>query len=536
MRRFIRSLLGRNGAVVLQVMQKDSYGQNRVVKHIGTAKTDLEALRLRIAADEVVRDGQMTLGFDEEIWQQILAEEEEAVLEGDEISREHWLLWQVLQDAYRAMGFDQAVGDSAFEQMVLARIVEPTSKTDTVRVIENLGVQPFHRNTFTNSLRRCKSRDYRGRLATACFQHATKLGDLSLVLYDVTTLYFEAEQEDSDAGVNQGLRKVGYSKERRVDPQITVGLLVDRNGFPLEIGCFEGNKAETKTILPVLRAFQARHGLDSFVVVADAGMLSSENLKAIDEAGFRFIVGARQTKAPHDLESHFHWHGDYFADGQIIDTVTPRHANARVNNRLLKAEPVWNPSMDRSWRAIWQYTKKRARKDTKSLGKEYRRAMDAVDGVKPARKPRFVKAARSGYSFDKKGFERAEKLVGLKGYVTNLPNNVMPASEIIDSYHELWHVEQSFRMSKTDLRARPIFHRQKDAINAHLTIVMAALAISRYLYAKTGIPTKKLVRKLHKYCKTTGVSRENGQTMRITTPLTPKIRKILKKLYTQPQT
>src|SRR5699024_1030073 len=132
-----------------------------------------------------------------------------------------------------------------------------------------------------------------------------------------TTLYFEAEKED-------GLRKVGYSKERRVDPQIVVGLLVDRTGFPLEIGCFEGNKAETTTILPIIEAFQASHGLSDMVVVADAGMLSASNLTKLDAAGFRFIVGSRVTKAPVDLESHFRWHGDAFEDGQIIDTITPQ--------------------------------------------------------------------------------------------------------------------------------------------------------------------------------------------------------------------
>ena len=138
-------------------------------------------------------------------------------------------------------------------------------------------------------------------------------------MYDVTTLYFEAEHEDE-------LRKVGYSKERRVDPQIVVGLLVDRGGFPLEITCWEGNKAETATILPTIRAFQERHGVADMVVVADAGMLSSANLKDLDAAGLRFIVGSRQTRAPGDLESHFRWHGDAFTDGQIIDTITPRHA------------------------------------------------------------------------------------------------------------------------------------------------------------------------------------------------------------------
>src|SRR5690625_1964685 len=157
-------------------------------------------------------------------------------------------------------------------------------------------------------------------------------GDISLVLYDVTTLYFEAENEDV-------LRKVGYSKERRVDPQIVVGLLVDREGFPLEIGCFEGNQAETKTLLPIIEAFTARHNLENFVVVADAGMLSATNLKALDEAGVHFIVGSRMTKAPLDLASHFRWHGDVFADGQIIDTITPRIGRTNVNDVNKRAEP-----------------------------------------------------------------------------------------------------------------------------------------------------------------------------------------------------
>ncbi len=90
------------------------------------------------------------------------------------------------------------------------------------------------------TLVRAQEGGYRDRVATACFEHAASSGDVSLVLYDVTTLYFEAEKEDD-------LRKVGYSKERRVNPQIVVGLLVDRAGFPLEIGCFAGNKAECDT-------------------------------------------------------------------------------------------------------------------------------------------------------------------------------------------------------------------------------------------------------------------------------------------------
>ncbi|WP_158170027.1 IS1634 family transposase, partial [Mycolicibacterium smegmatis] len=207
------------------------------------------------------------------------------------------------------------------------------------------------------------TRGHRDVIAEKCFAYATDCGGLSLILYDVTTLYFAAESEDS-------LRKVGYSKERRVDPQIVVGLLVDRTGFPLEIGCFEGNTAETTTIVPIITSFLERHNLvgTPMVVAADAGMLSQTNLTALDEQELSFIVGSRMTKAPGDLESHFHWNGDVFTDGQIIDTVTPRHGNTRVNDIKKRAEPVWDPERDTgAWRAIWSYLAKRARRDQKTL-------------------------------------------------------------------------------------------------------------------------------------------------------------------------
>ena len=130
---------------------------------------------------------------------------------------------------------------------MIARIVEPTSLLDTARVLSDLRQQPVSYSTMKRTLRRVVTNTYRDTIAAACFAHAVKAGDVSLVLYDVTTLYFEAEKEDA-------LRKVGYSKERRVDPQIVVGLLVDRGGFPLEVGRFEGNKAKTATMIGDHRA------------------------------------------------------------------------------------------------------------------------------------------------------------------------------------------------------------------------------------------------------------------------------------------
>ncbi len=399
------------------------------------------------------------------------------------------LLFDVLARVYADLGFG-VVGDDTFRDLVIARIVEPTSILDTGRVLTDLGRAPGSEKTMRRALGRAQQRGYRGQIAAACFTHAVSSGDVSLCLYDVTTLYFEAEKEDD-------LRKVGYSKERRVDPQIVVGLLVDRHGFPLEVGCFEGNTAETTTIVPIITAFQERHGLADMVVVADAGMLSASNLRDLDEAGLRFIVGSRVTKAPVDLESHFRWHGDAFSDGQVIDTITPRTQRTIENNTKVKAEPVWNPVVHTgSWRAVWAYSAKRAVRDAKTLTLQENRAKDVVAGTRAARTPRFVKTTNGSRSLDEAALARARRLVGLKGYVTNIPATLMPAGEVISSYHDLWHVEASFRMSKTDLRARPMFAHTKDAIEAHLTIVFTALAVSRELQNRTGLALRNLIRQL----------------------------------------
>ena len=323
-------------------------------------------------------------------------------------------MWQVLTGAYTRLRFD-VLGDAAFAQMVLARLIEPTSKADSLRVLDDVGVEHASLRTMFRMLKRASVAEggYRDQIAAACFAHAATTGDVSLCLYDVTTLYFEAEKEDD-------LRKVGYSKERRVDPQVVVGLLVDRAGFPLEIGCFEGNKAETATLIPIIEGFQARHGLTDFVVVADAGMLSAANLTALDEAGLRFIVGSRVTKAPGDLASHFRWHGDLFTEGQVIDTITPRVSTATaraVNDPAKKAEPVWDPQEhEKSWRAVWAYSTKRAVRDAKTLTLQENKATAVVAGEKAARTPRFVTIKNGSRTLDQASLARARRLVGLKGY------------------------------------------------------------------------------------------------------------------------
>ncbi|TWS91924.1 transposase, partial [Reyranella sp. CPCC 100927] len=169
----------------------------------------------------------------------------------------------------------------------------------------------------------------------------------------------------------------------------------------------------------------------------------------------------------------------------IIDTITPRVATtkaASVNDVTKRAEPVWDPAVhDRSWRAVWAYSVKRAARDRATLTLQENRAKAVIAGEKPARTPRFVKTVNGSTHLDEDALTRARSLAGLKGYVTNLPVTTMPAAEVIASYHSLWQVEASFRMSKTDLRARPMFHHDRDAIEAHLTIVVTALAVARHL-------------------------------------------------------
>lgn len=477
---YLRKVKTASGATAVQIAVKDGR-RDRVLEHLGSAHSPAELQALLQIGRQKLHQGQLSLDLGLEPNQDPAA----ATIE----TKTSQLLIEAITTAWERLGFD-AVADEAFFQLVTARLVEPTSMSDAPRVLTEIGIDSAHRNTFANTLKRCARDDYRDRIAKACLTHAATSKDISLVLYDVTTLYFEAENEDE-------LRKVGYSKERRVDPQIVVGLLVDRTGFPLEIGCFKGNTAETRTIIPIIDRFQQRHGLTGMVVVADAGMLSGSNLKELDEADLGFIVGSRQTKAPADLAGHFHWNGDAFTDGQVIDTITPRQGSAKGRDRSKRAEPVWDrQEHPHAWRAIWQYSRKRAVRDGKTLTAQENRATAIINGDKQMKSARFVKTTPAGRSLDTTALERARGLVGLKGYVTNIPAKVMSAVEVIGSYHDLWQVEQSFRMSKTDLRARPMFHHTHEAIEAHLTVVFAALAIARFLQDATGVSIKKLVRAL----------------------------------------
>ena len=398
--RFVRKVRTASGAVAVQVVTRRGR-QVEQVEHVGSAHTDAELALLLAVAREFLAPGQDVLDLgcllvvparmdDVADWTaapdllvrsatSAAGGRPAAVAAGGRVvGTSADLLWGVLTGAYRQLGFE-VLGDAGFRAMVLARIVEPTSKAEVVRVLDEIGAPAVSLRTLFRSLARCQAQDYRGQLATAAWAHSVATsGTAALVLYDVTTLHFERPDEDE-------LRKVGMSKEHRVDPQVQVGLLVDPGGFPLEVHLFEGNKAETTTLIPVLTAFQERHAITQTVVAADAGMLSAGNLNALEDAWFNFVVGSRITKAPYDLADHFIRHGNYFTDGQVLESTRQMGTGKAARPR----------------RVVYQWKVKRERHDNKAIN-----AM----------------------------IDRARQLAGLKGYVTNLPTSSMDSAAVIADY------------------------------------------------------------------------------------------------------
>jgi transposase len=373
------------------------------------------------------------------------------------------------------LGFEEATeGDEVFRGLVLARIIEPTSKLESLRVLEEVGVPAASYPTLNRRLASYAKPEWRQRLAAACAARAA-LGPASLVLYDVSTLYFE-----TDAG--DGFREPGFSKERRLEPQITIGLLTDAAGFPLQVEAFEGNKAETTTMLPVIEAFKTAHRLSDVTVVADAGMVSEANKKAIEAVGLWFILGAKIPEVPSVIRAWRKNHPDEpITEGQIFTQPWPATASDKRQDHVFYYQ----------WRAD------RARRTLHGIDEQVAKAEKAVAGKVPVKRNRFITLKGAQKSVNRKLEARARDLAGFKGYVTNLVDQ--PAEFVIEAYHQLWRIEKSFRMSKHDLQARPIYARKRDSIEAHLTVVFAALAVTRFIEDRTGWSIKKFVRTSRRY-------------------------------------
>lgn len=465
----IRTVRTPSGARGVQIVYSKRGGK-RDLEYVGSAHTDAEYELLLIAARRKMAGSQPELDLGLEVPQ---ARNAVVPITASRLG----VLWELLEIAYARLGFvgvpSDADGD-VFRRLVFARILEPTSKLDSIRVLDEAGVSAPSYSTLKRRLPGYATELFRDRLTKALAAHAA-LGSATLVLYDVTTLYFETHEGD-------GFREPGFSKERRLEPQITVGLLTDASGFPLTVQAFEGNKAETATMLPTLQAFMSAYDLDNVTVVADAGMVSEANKKQIEQAGLGFILGAKMPTIPYQIQKWHREHPDQpIPDGHVFTQPWPA---GPTNNRR---DHVFH----------YRYSADNARRTLKGIDEQVRKAEAAVAGRAPVKRNRFIKLANATKTVNRELETKARSLAGIKAYVTNLTDQ--PPEFIISAYHRLYQIERSFRMSKHDLRARPIYHHIRESIDAHLTIVLAALAISRWLEAATGWSIKRVVTTLRRY-------------------------------------
>lgn len=465
----MRTVKTSSGATAVQIVWSWRKG-SRSIEHLGSAHDDVGLAALKAAAVERLAAGQTELDLG------ISGGVEPGTL--PILSSQMTHLWEALCATYRILGFESATkSDNVFRDLVLARIIEPTSKIDAARVLGEVGAASASYATVKRRLRGYAQPGWRQALAAASATRAG-LGPASLVLFDVSTLYFE-----TDAG--DGFREPGFSKERRLEPQITLGLLTDATGFPLTVAAFEGNKAETATMLPVINAFKATHQLTDVTVVADAGMISEANQVALQAAGLSFVLGTRIPRLP-----------------DVVREWRDKHPDQTVPDGLVLTQP-WPSTSNEKARGIpdrvihYQYRYDRARRTLRGIDEQVRKAERAVDGHAPVKRNRYIQLSGATKSVNRTLEAKTRALAGWKGYTTNLVDQ--PATFVIDAYHQLWHIEKAFRMSKHDLQARPIYHHLRESIEAHLSIVVAAMAVSHYIETQTAWSIRKFVRTARRY-------------------------------------
>jgi hypothetical protein len=350
---YVRTVKTKSGATAVQVVWSSRRG-SRETGHIGSAHDEGELEALRAAA------GQLELDL------RLDGPGAGAPLPITSSRTGHLL--DALDRGYQALGLDGAAGgDEVFRQLVLARIIEPASKFDSLRVLGEARVPPPSYATVKRRLPQYAEGTWRQRLSQACAAHA-RLGPASLVLYDVSTLYYEAHQGD-------GFREPGFSRERRLEPQVTIGLLTDQSGFPLMLSAFEGNRAETKTMLPVIREFMAAHRLADVTVVADAGMISDANMKAIEAEGLSFILGMKVPDVPYVVDLWRREHpGEDIPDGRVFTQPWPAGPKDKRRDQV----------------TCYQYRADRARRTLHGTGEQVAKAAMAVAGLAPVKRNRFI--------------------------------------------------------------------------------------------------------------------------------------------------
>jgi transposase len=346
--------------------------------------------------------------------------------------------------------------------LIIMRIIEPTSKLQSLELLEEYFGIHHRRQAFYEAMpHMVKLKDKAEQLAVAL---AAKEFDFnfSLVFYDVTTLYFESFEADN-------LRKPGFSKDHKANqPQIVIGLVVTKDGFPVAYEVFAGNKFEGHTLIPVVENFKRRHSIQTLTVVADAGMISLQNIEALKAAKLSYIVGAR------------------------LGNISPK-LQKEISEKLNQQSGATIRIITTNGQLVCDFSQKRYNKDKREMDKQIKKAEGLIADPAGLKRTKFLKTDKSSYELNAELVERTKALLGVKGYYTNLGEEISDQT-IIDRYHNLWHVEQAFRIAKSDLAMRPMFHFKEDAIKTHVLICFMALAVSKYLEIKTATSLQQITK------------------------------------------
>lgn len=488
----IRVVPTASGKHALQVVSKRS-GVVKVHKHIGSYGNDSEKAILYKKAQDFIQKYSGQVSFTDYLTSPSLSD----VI----ITQSRPLFaYELLSRCYDKLGFAR-YPDSLIKDLVISRLYHPASKRGLHEYInESLG-RSYSLRTIYRHVKQSLKTGIKEQFQEALIAFARQgLGDtLQLVFYDVTTLYFDSQ-------VKTTLKDFGFSKDHRsADTQIVIGLVVNKHGFPLYFDVFSGKTFEGHTLFGVIANIQQLLQSPELIVVTDAAMLSQDNIDQMIAKEIGFIVGARLANLPLRLINQVH-----------------TQLNKQDNNIAVFSY--------RNQRLVCQYSAKRAAKDRSDRIRQIERATTVIEhptGIMG--RYRFVKKAKDlKYLINTKLIDKAEKLEGVKGYITNTNLNTQM---VIDRYHDLWHIENSFRITKSDLEARPIFHRLNETIKAHMVLVFAGLAISKYIEQSTGMSIKKVLQYSSRILTHTMINTQTGEKIvKETTIENPSLKQVIERL------
>ncbi|MBX3255927.1 MAG: IS1634 family transposase [Chitinophagaceae bacterium] len=427
-----------------------------ILQHIGSAHTEPELQELMISAQAWIKDYSKQLSvFPDESPNKLLHLNHCTFL-----GVQYRYFHQQINAIQNKMGF----GDlpPLLNDLATIRIFEPASKLRSLELMEQFFGIKHSRKTYYKIAPVCIELKEVIESKVLAFAKACYSFDFDMVFYDVTTLYFETFEEDE-------LRKNGFSKDNKSQqPQILVALMVTKEGFPIACEIFSGNTFEGHTIIPVIKDFITRNKVKAFTVVADAAMISSENIAQLSQNGINYIVGARMGNLPAELL-------------QTIDKQMTRQDGTSIRIRTALGY------------LICSYSAVRYRKDLHEMNKQIEKAKQVIETPSKSKKLKFTKTNKEQLTLNEELIEKTKKLLGIKGYYTNLEEQIADNRTIIGRYHELYKVEQAFRVSKSDLQTRPIFHFKEQPIRLHILICFMALVVSKHIEIKAGVSIRKFL-------------------------------------------